>query len=112
MKHRKLIALLPLTTLWLSAVTGCENRTGANEEASAARVESKAESKSDDARPTAGSTRKADEATPTVADPAQTPMDMPVAEAQAAAKDSTASPMRTMSADKKGKASIAMPGAA
>jgi Ca-activated chloride channel family protein len=100
MKHRKLIALLPATTLWLSAVTGCDNRTGANEEAPVARVEAKAESKSD--------AKVADPSTPTLAEPA--PVDMQVAEEQAA-KDVAASPMRTLGADKKAKTSTAMPGA-
>jgi Ca-activated chloride channel family protein len=44
MKHRKLIALLPATTLWLSAITGCDR--GADQ-ASVARTEPAAEAKAD-----------------------------------------------------------------
>jgi len=106
MKHRKLIALLPATTLWLSAVTGCGPRMGANEEAPVASAEMKAESKSD-AKAADSSMRSAGGATPTLAEPA--PMDMPVA-AEQAAQDVTASPSR-MGDAKKSKASIAMPGA-
>jgi Ca-activated chloride channel homolog len=47
MKHHKLIALLPATTLWLSAVTGCDSRTGGNDQAPVARTEASGEAKSD-----------------------------------------------------------------
>jgi Ca-activated chloride channel family protein len=80
MKHRKLIALIPATALWLSAVTGCDSRTSTEQEPASVRADAKADT----------STRKSDDARPSLAEP--------MAEE---AKDVAASPMRTAGADKK-----------
>jgi Ca-activated chloride channel homolog len=107
MKHRKLIALFPATALWLSAVTGCDSRSGAEQEApvaSAERTTSQADAKAD-AKAADGSTRAAE---PTSVAPMPQPMQAPAEEYA----DTAASPMRTGADKKSAKPSAGAPAGA